>query len=182
VPENFRFSVKVPKLITHQHRLKNSAELLQAFLSEVAELGEKLGPLLVQLPPSLAFDKDVAQAFFSTVQSNHHGQVVCEPRHLSWFTSEANELLRNFQIARVAADPALAPGAFEPGGWRGLTYYRLHGSPTIYRSAYESEFLHSLSATIQAKVEQGDMVWCIFDNTAEGEATANALELKEHLR
>jgi uncharacterized protein YecE (DUF72 family) len=182
VPEQFRFSAKVPKLITHQQRLKNTGETLKTLLSEVAALGDKLGPLLVQLPPSLVFDENVAELFFSTMRSNHGGQVVCEPRHLSWFTSNADDLLAGFNISRVAADPALVPEAAEPGGWNGLVYYRLHGSPTIYRSAYESEFLHQLSMSIQAQLAQSVPVWCIFDNTAEGEATGNALDLIERLR
>lgn len=182
VPEQFRFAVKVPKLVTHEHRLKDVNEPLDRFLGEVAELGGKLGPLLVQLPPSLAYDGDVAAAFFAALRSNHKGQVVCEPRHPSWFSPEVDDLLVQFEVARVAADPALVPQAGEPGGWPGLVYYRLHGSPTIYRSAYSPEFLDGLATRIQAQVGQSVPVWCVFDNTAGGEATGNAFELEGHLR
>jgi uncharacterized protein YecE (DUF72 family) len=106
---------------------------------------------------------------------------VCEPRHPSWFAPEANDILVEFEVARVAADPTTVPEAAEPGGWLGLVYYRLHGSPVIYRSAYTPEFLDTLSERIQARVSQSVPVWCIFDNTAEGEATANALDLQERL-
>ena len=59
-PEDFEFSVKVPKVATHEHRLENVDDLLDGFLAEVTLLGEKLGPLLVQLPPSLSFSADIA--------------------------------------------------------------------------------------------------------------------------
>jgi uncharacterized protein YecE (DUF72 family) len=181
VPEHFRFSVKIPKLITHQQRLKDADEALKQFLSEVVELGVKLGPLLVQLPPSLSYTEDVAIDFFAALRDNFQGEVVCEPRHLSWFTPEANNLLASYKVARVAADPSLSLEAGEPGGWSGLVYYRLHGSPTIYRSAYEREFLNSLSERVQAHIAQLTSVWCIFDNTTEGAATGNALELEQFL-
>src|SRR5689334_3087872 len=64
VPDNFRFAVKIPKAITHERRLRDAGELLNRFLSEVAGLGPKLGPLLVQLPPSLAYVDGVSDAFF----------------------------------------------------------------------------------------------------------------------
>jgi len=84
-------------------------------------------------------------------------------------------LLKNFRVSRVAADPARVPQAREPGGWNGLAYYRLHGSPTIYRSAYSAKFLDTLSDDL--RVRAASPVWCIFDNTAEGAATGNALDL-----
>ncbi|MBV9866126.1 MAG: DUF72 domain-containing protein [Abitibacteriaceae bacterium] len=181
VPEQFQFSVKVPKTITHELRLRRVTELLVAFLQETAALGSKLGPLLVQLPPSLALDSGVVSDFFTTLRQHFAGQVVCEPRHVSWFTTEADELLNDYQIARVAADPALMPQAAIPGGWQGLVYYRLHGSPRTYYSAYTPEFLDNLAASIQEFAARSVPVWCIFDNTAAGAATSNALTLLERL-
>ena len=182
VPAGFRFSVKLPRAITHDLRLQEAGAPLAAFLSEVAGLGEKLGCLLVQLPPSLGFDPAmaaVAEGFFAGVRASTAvptAPVACEPRHPSWFTPAADEFLRGLGVARVAADPARVPAAAEPGGWRGLTYYRLHGSPRTYYSEYSEEFLAALAARLQA--ESAGPVWCIFDNTALGAATANALDLR----
>jgi uncharacterized protein YecE (DUF72 family) len=175
-PEHFRFAVKVPREITHTRRLVDVEEPLSRFLSEAGELGPKLGPLLVQLPPSLKFQRDAADRFFGELRRRFGGEVVCEPRHATWFTAEAERLLTGFQVARVAADPAPVSPAAEPGGWSGLVYYRLHGSPKIYYSRYSEEYLDTLAATLE---RTGG--WCIFDNTAEGEATANALGLLERL-
>src|SRR5215213_2270201 len=103
VPDNFRFAVKVPKAITHERRLKDASDLLDRFVSEVSGLGPKLGPLLVQLPPSLSFKAGIADQFLSQLRSRVEGGIVCEPRHASWFTPEVDALLDELRIARVAA-------------------------------------------------------------------------------
>jgi uncharacterized protein YecE (DUF72 family) len=178
VPDSFRFAVKIPKTITHERRLKESREPLGRFLSEVIGLGPKLGPLLVQLPPSLAFQDDVSDTFLGGLRDRFPGGIVCEPRHASWFTPKVEELLNELRIARVAADPAPVPGAGEPGGWRGLAYYRLHGSPQIYYSSYGMNDLTDAAGRLAADAAAGIETWCIFDNTAAFAATGNALTTK----
>jgi uncharacterized protein YecE (DUF72 family) len=175
VPEDFRFAVKVPKAITHERRLKDVDDVLDRFLSEVGGLGSKLGPLLVQLPPSLNFQAGVADRFLGELRNRIQGSIVCEPRHASWFTPEVEELLAKLRISRVAADPAPVPGADEPGGWRGLSYYRLHGSPRIYYSAYSAEYLAAIAEVLARDAAAGIETWCIFDNTAAFAATGDAL-------
>lgn len=177
VPDNFRFSVKMPKEITHAQQLVAVAQPLTRFLSEAGVLGPKLGPLLVQLPPSLAYKGETAEAFFRQLRSTFDGLVACEPRHATWFTDEVETLLSHFRVARVAADPACAPRAAAPGGWPGLVYHRLHGSPKVYYSAYKTEYIADLGARIAAVTASAE-VWCIFDNTARGEATNNACSLQ----
>jgi uncharacterized protein YecE (DUF72 family) len=86
--------------------------------------------------------------------------------------------MRELRVARVAADPAPVPGASDPGGWRGLSYYRLHGSPKIYYSPYSDEALSTITARILDDRAQGRSVWCIFDNTAEFAATGDALTVR----
>jgi uncharacterized protein YecE (DUF72 family) len=177
VPSHFRFSVKMPKAITHSARLDVTPEVIAAFISKISALESKLGCLLVQLPPSLPFDPTIAGNFFENLKALTPVTIACEPRHGSWFEPEADELLRQLGITRVAADPARAPAADEPGGSRQLSYFRLHGSPKIYYSAYSDEFLKSLAASVKREAEQGRVVWCIFDNTTLGAATRNALDL-----
>lgn len=175
VPESFRFAVKVPKTITHELRLKDADDLLDRFLSEVSGLGPKLGPLLVQLPPSLRFEDGVADTFLSELRSRVEGPLVCEPRHASWFTPDVEGLLDELRIARVAADPAPVPSADKPGGWRSLSYYRLHGSPRVYYSAYSPEYLAAVAERIARDAATEIETWCIFDNTAAFAATGDAL-------
>lgn len=173
-PPGFRFSVKVPKAITRTAKLRDVQFPLIEFVEQVSHLGEKLGPLLVQLPPSLKYDAALATDFFGTLRQLTPAPVVCEPRHATWFTPEADALLTAHHVAQVAADPAIVPQAAHPGGWAGLSYYRWHGSPRKYYSAYTPESLHDLAKGIQRR--DGD-VWVIFDNTAGGEAAGNGLDL-----
>ena len=181
VPEDFRFSVKMPKAITHQQRLLGAQPLVEAFLEEIIGLGSKAELLLVQLPPSFAFERAVAERFFGHLRSACGAKLACEPRHASWFEAEADALLSSLEVARVAADPAKVEAAAVPGGWRGLTYYRLHGSPVIYRSSYEDDRLKAYAAAIEADQASGKDVWCIFDNTASSAGAGDALRLQEML-
>ncbi len=179
-PAGFRFAVKLNRAITHEGRLtdlKRLGEFLQGPLS----LGDKLGPLLVQLPPSLRFEAGDAATFFERLQDQFDGQVVCEPRHPSWYRPEVEALLARLHVARAAADPPSAPGASKPGGWDGLFYYRLHGSPKMYYTAYTEQQLNDLLPRLQAHASSAP-AWCIFDNTAAFAATANALMLWEMVK
>jgi uncharacterized protein YecE (DUF72 family) len=181
VPADFRFSVKVPKAATHERRLVDAEGVLDGFLAEDTQLGDRLGPLLVQLPPSLSFSDDIAERFCASLRDRFEGDVALEPRHASWFEPAAARLATWYRVARVAADPAVAPAAAEPGGWDGLVYYRLHGSPTIYYSAYSDEYLEALAKTL-TRAALSASVWCVFDNTAAGAATVNSLDVLARVR
>ena len=184
-PPHFRFAVKLPKAITHEARLRAARQPLQAFLAQVAGLGERLGVLLVQLPPSLAFEARVARSFFALLRESWVGPVACEPRHASWFAPGADRALAALRVTRVAADPARGDVAAVPGGWLGpggdgagaLLYYRWHGSPRMYWSRYDPAWLARQASRI-AGWPASAVPWVIFDNTAAGAATANALELR----
>ena len=97
--------------------------------------------------------------------------IACEPRHASWFTPKVDASLKKLKVARVAADPPRAPADGVPGGWQGLNYWRLHGSPKIYYSDYNADALKALALKL------GPRDWCIFDNTAAFAALGNAMTL-----
>lgn len=184
-PDKFRFAVKAPKAVTHIAKLVNTGGALLEFFDAVRGLGEKLGPVLIQLPPKLAFDEGVACEFLTTLRELHQGGAVLEPRHGSWFSAQADSLLRSFQIARVAADPPKgSPLAAQPGGWPGLSYRRLHGAPRAYYSEYADHWLQALADRLQLPEgwSEEKETWVIFDNTALGHATANAVWLDDALR
>jgi uncharacterized protein YecE (DUF72 family) len=178
--DGFRFAVKLPRLITHDHKLRRARGALERFLQETSGLGAHRGPLLVQLPPSLAFEGRVAATFFRLVRSYYDGAVVCEPRHPSWFTTGAIRVLSRFAVARVVADPAPAPDATPADGWTGVAYFRLHGAPRMYWSAYDVPYLTRLASRLRRAAELSE-VWCVFDNTASGAAFENAWELRNLL-
>jgi uncharacterized protein YecE (DUF72 family) len=182
VPADFRFSVKVPKAITHERRLADCVPLLGQFLAQIEPLGPKLACLLVQLPPSGEFDARVAPAFLEALRERFDRDVVLEPRHATWFTPGVESLLVRLRIARVAADRPRGDAVLEPGGWRGVAYFRLHGSPRMYFSSYDDVFLDTLAQRLRALADGGTRCWCIFDNTTLGAAVPNALALLRQLR
>lgn len=181
VPAHFRFSVKLPRAISHERRLVDCEEALAVFLLQANGLGERLGCLLVQLPPGLAYDAVTAAAFFTLLRRQHAGAVAVEPRHASWFTPQADALLAGLAMARVLADPVRhAPGRW-PGGDPRRIYLRLHGSPRMYYSSYGSGLLSALADRMREAAAQGAEIWCIFDNTAGQAAVGNALTLLREL-
>ena len=172
VPDSFRFAVKISKEITHTRAMKDITEPYDTFLEDTAPLGEKRGPLLCQLPPSLAFDADVLETAFKTMRNANDGPIVLEARHKSWASAEALDLLKGYAIDRVLADPApvwLAEDFATPA-----KYVRLHGKPKIYYSSYTDDEIESFSKLLAPDC------WCVFDNTASGAAIENALTMLGH--
>ena len=181
VPRSFRFSVKLPKAITHEARLVRSAPAIHRFAEEIAGLGTTLGGVLVQLPPSLVFEARVAGAFFRHMRRMFEVPIACEPRHASWFGPAAEALWERHAIARVAADPPKPEGAGKPGGAGACRYFRLHGAPRMYYSAYDDARLAHLAGELRACARRTHPAWCIFDNTAHSHAVENAARLQEML-
>jgi len=179
VPSDFRFSVKLAREITHDLRLRACARPLVKFLGEIEGLGTRLGCLLIQLPPSFAFERAPVKRFLALLRRHFEGNAVVEPRHLTWFEPAAEDTLRAFDIGRVGSDPALCADAATPMTNSRVSYRRLHGSPRMYYSDYDEAFLESVAADLTAHASRTRDCWCIFDNTAHGHATANALRLVE---
>jgi uncharacterized protein YecE (DUF72 family) len=173
-PAQFRFSVKMPRSITHEGHLKGCAAEVERFYKGIAALQPKLAVVLVQLPPSLAFDRRSAQAFFKAVPRPRGTKLVCEPRHSSWFTSAVDRVLRDAGVSRVAADPARYPGAQIPGGVSRFAYFRWHGSPHLYYSKYSEAQLAAFAAAVAGT--KATETWCVFDNTARHAAWDDALQ------
>lgn len=167
VPDDFKFSVKIPKDIAHIRAMKDIDEPLATFLEDIASLGQKRGPLLYQLPPSLVFDAGQLDRTLQVMREADPGQIVIEVRHKSWASAEAKDLLETYAIDRVLADPApVWPAADFAEAPR---YVRLHGKPKIYYSSYTGDEIESFSTLLAPNS------WCVFDNTASGAAIENAL-------
>lgn len=180
VPPHFRFSVKVPKWLTHERGLEDTGADLSRFVKEVSGLGAKLGCLLVQLPPGLAYDPRTVEAFFASLRARYRGPLVCEPRHPTWFSGAADRRLEAHGVGRVAADPSCGEAGDAPGASPRMAYYRLHGSPVMYHSSYVGDDLERLAQQMRRLAERAP-VWCVFDNTARGAATLNAIDLAARL-
>ena len=180
VPEHFRFSLKLSKRVTHELKFQHAVPALQEFISLAMEFGEKLGPVLVQTPPSLEAEDHVLD-FLEQFRELFDGTLVMEPRHPSWTKAPIHVRLKELRIARVAADPAKVPDLAEPGGDRSTAYFRLHGAPRIYWSVYTDEMLMEWAGRIREAMGASKDVWVIFDNTARDAAFPNALRMRELL-
>lgn len=181
VPAQFRFAVKLFRGVTHDKRLEVGREELREILEPISALGKNLGPLLVQLPPSLAFEETQVEKFFHELRAVFKGAIACEPRHITWLRKEARRIFTNYDIAKVFADPEPCPDL----GCRFLDigsveYFRLHGSPEMYRSSYSEKDLEILAHEI--RLNKGREHWVIFDNTTFGHAVVNALDLQKLLQ
>lgn len=180
MPGDFRFSVKLPRTITHDAKLSDIEAPLRQFVSEAGTLKDKLGCVLVQLPPKLDFDARVASDFFARLQDSVGCMIACEARHPGWFGEAATDLLREHAVTRVIADPAKGQdGPHVPT--TATIYVRLHGSPRIYYSSYSPEYLAQLASDMAVHAAAGRSVWIIFDNTASGAALSNALAVQGQL-
>ena len=178
-PPDFRFAVKVPRAITHDLQLQDARERSSRFLAETDGLADKRGPLLVQLPPSLAFDGSWLPVSGSACDGLRRGRSSASRAMRRGFRREVTALLDRYRVARVAADPPPVPdAALRRLARRG--YFRLHGSPRTYWSRYDEHDIAALAATV-GTLCRGRDVWCVFDNTASGAAIENAWELRERL-
>ncbi len=174
-PEGFLWSIKANRFITHIKRLKDVADPLNSFMESVRPLGEKLGPILFQLPPSLAFDRGLIRDFISLLPQG--GRYVLEARHKSWLCDEALSCLKESGIAWCISDTAGRYPYLE-AITAGHTYIRLHGSQRLYASCYTEGELQRWASRIR---EWGVDAHVYFDNDFMGYAPMNARRLMEIL-
>jgi uncharacterized protein YecE (DUF72 family) len=174
VPRSFRFSVKVPKTITHEAGLSRCQSETASFMDGVRGLEDKLAVLLVQLPASRTFDEPIADAFFKALRQETAAQIVCEARNPTWFADPATVMFEQYRIVRVVADPVPTGCELAAPAHSRFAYFRLHGSPRMYYSPYPVGFLQGVAAAAWAAAD----TWCIFDNTAAGAAWSDATMLQ----
>lgn len=172
-PKDFIFAVKASRYITHIKKLNDPVESADLFLTRVRLLGDKLGPILFQLPPNLKVKLDELEQI---LQSRPKELRYCfEFRHTSWFCKEVYDLLRQYNTALCIADSPKFPLVIQRTS--DFSYFRLHGSRILYRSRYSSEELKTWAERVQRYLDEGADVYVYFDNTDGGHATTNALEL-----
>lgn len=178
VQDEFRFSVKLAQKLIHECEFRPKAKELKESLENILHLEEKLGVILIQTPGKMGLHLKNAERFYKLIRKTYDGPLAIEPRNTEWISKESQKLLKDYGISKVIADPERCAGGgktiLKTGG---LIYYRLHGSPIIYRSSYSKSYLENLA--MQMKKQKN--VWCVFDNTSFGVATQNALDLKDRL-
>ncbi len=156
---------------------------MDAFFERFRPLAEagKLGPVLVQLPPGLRFDPEIAEGFFRLLSERYsEHRFALEARHTSWFAKEALELLRKHHIAHVIAHSG-GRFPYHEAVTADFVYLRFHGPGELYASNYPDEMLAEFAEKIAGWLQEGLDVWAFFNNDVGGYAVKNALRLQAFL-
>lgn len=186
-PERFVFAVKMSRYITHQLRLQKCRRPLARFLNAAKELRGKFAVVLIQLPPSLRFDRTVLKTFLDELKAvgtrlGVRTRFALEPRHRSWMENgnEVRELLRKHKVALVFPHSARIP-SFPPEDDSILTnivYVRFHGPSEFAASRYGPHRLRPWATRIQKWQKKGLTVYVYFNNDVHGHAIDDARTLK----
>jgi uncharacterized protein YecE (DUF72 family) len=176
-PDGFHYAIKVNRFITHMKKLLDCEAEVDRFVALARPLGDKLGPLLYQLPPSLHKDLDRLGAFLTRLPRDL--EQVVEFRHKSWYDEEVLALLDAHGVGFVAHD---LKGLESPRWASGRTaYVRFHGTGGKYWGRYSDEALMSWADWSIEQSRQARSVWCYFNNDIHGHALEDASVLKTML-
>lgn len=177
VPKSFKFCPKISRYITHIKKLNDPAETLPKFFDVFDPLKEQLGPVLIQLPPSLAFHLEREHAFYKALKRYKGYHFALEPRHKSWFSSESIDLMKENGIAFVIADSGGRHPSAEFTTTRNI-YIRFHGRGG-FDVPYSDDFLREFAKKIGRWRKEGHTVWAYFNNDGNAHAVFNAQKLME---
>lgn len=173
-PAGFRYAVKAPRFITHMKKLKDCEEPVAEFLRRARNLGDAIGPILYQLPPRWALNRERLEEFVALLPPDLSH--IFEFREMSWVTEEVLALLDERGISFCAHDmPVLATPRWAAGP---VAYVRFHGGQGKYWGRYPEETLLAWADWIVAQAQGGRDVWCYFNNDIGGAAIHDALTLR----
>jgi uncharacterized protein YecE (DUF72 family) len=181
-PATFRFAPKMIREITHERKFMDVEAALEKFMSRFLIMGGRLGPVLIQIAASFSYQQWVAQPFFDLLRQKYPDTVFAfEARHRSWFTDEAQHLLRTHGIAWVIANSGGRFPELETVT-SGTVYVRLHGEAKLYDSNYSEKSLEKYAHLIRYWLEEGKDVWFFFNNTMHAQAVGDSEKLRGMLR
>jgi uncharacterized protein YecE (DUF72 family) len=173
-PEDFRFAVKAPRLVTHYKKFNETEGLLQDFYGTIAEgLKNKLGPVLFQLPRQLVYSKELLDRIICSLDQRFMNAM--EFRDRGWWIPEVEEELAKNKIIFCGVSHPSLPDTFMHN--RKEVYYRFHGVPKLYYSEYSQGVMKSFAARLQSPDVRHAYIY--FNNTANGSAIHNAQQLKK---
>ena len=184
VCDNFRFTFKLSKSITHAKGLDFNKKDIEPFMETVAHIGNKKGCLLIQSPPGLKIEKlDQLRQLLTEVKNindDHNWKIAMEFRNSSWYNEEVYDMLNEYNVCIVLHDlPASAtPMTAQDSGYR---YLRFHGPEARYRGSYSNDFLYRYAKYIRTWIKEGKEVYVYFNNTM-GEAVLNLQTLNSYVQ
>lgn len=178
VPPRFVFTAKGSRYLTHMKKLKDPEQGVGRFLERIGQLGDRLGPILFQLPPRWRFNAERLDAFLAALSRDF--RYAFELRDQSWLNEEALELLRRHEAAFCIyeLDGFVSPLEVTTD----FVYLRLHGPDGPYQGEYPLATLDAWAEEIAGWRERGLAVYAYFDNDEAGFAVRNALALRERCR
>lgn len=177
-PASFCFAPKLNREITHERKFVDIEAPLEKFMSRFLLMGQRLGPILIQIAASFRYNPALAESFFELLSNKYPQQTFAfEARHTSWFEAEPLDLMRTHNISFVIA----SSGSRFPGletVTSDTVYLRLHGEEKLYDSNYSEERLEKYAFMIKDWLEDGKEVWMFFNNTMRGQAIADSEKLR----
>ena len=177
-PDDFIFCPKLSKQITHIQKLQNPKGELENFFEVFEPLKNKIGSVLVQLPPSLKFNAETAINFYNELKKYKQYSFAMEARHSSWLEYESLELMRQYDVAFVISQSGVGfPYAEEATS--NNVYVRFHGPEKLYASNYSDETLLYYAKLFCKWHIEKKALWIYFNNCYFGNAINNALKLEE---
>ncbi len=184
VPDNFQFTFKLSKAITHVKELKFNVDDVKPFIATIENIGNKKGCLLIQFPPSLKIEKiNQLEKLLINIQdanAKHLWKVAIEFRNNSWYQKEVYDLLNQYKISLVIHDiPASATPIIDFD--ESFKYVRFHGPDKNYRGSYSDNFLYEYALHIKAWINEGKAVYIYFNNTM-GDAVKNLMTLNDFIK
>lgn len=181
VPSGFLFCPKMSRYLTHFKRLKEPEESLEKFFEVFEPMQKQMGPVLIQLPPSLKFDQRTAEDLYLVLTKDYPDySFAMEVRHRSWMDDESFELLKRYNIAFVISQSGRG-FPYAENITADNIYIRFHGPGKLYASSYSDEMLSKFSSLFKKWVKEKHSVWAFFNNDYFGYAINNAITLEKQL-
>lgn len=181
VPDGFLFCPKMSKYLTHIKRLHEPEETLERFFDVFEPMKEKMGPVLIQLPPSLPFNYDTAEYLYKVLKKSYKGyRFAMEGRHLSWLTEDSIDLMAKYDMAFVVSQSGVGFPYAEHVTAKDI-YIRFHGPGKLYDSSYTTDELKQFAKLFRKWLKEGHTLWVFFNNCYHLYAVHNALELEKML-
>lgn len=179
VPADFRFCPKMSRYLTHIKRLKEPEEPLERFFSIFEPMKEKMGPVLIQLPPSLKFDYDITEHFFKLLKKKYKAyEFALEVRHETWMHNDALGLMAKYDIAFVISQSGVGFPYAEMVTAKNI-YVRFHGPEKLYASLYTDAMLKEFAKKFKKWMKEGHDIWVFFNNDWFTYAIQNGRTLKK---
>ncbi|MBD0333252.1 MAG: DUF72 domain-containing protein [Chitinophagaceae bacterium] len=182
VPKGFKFCPKISRYLTHMKKLKDPEESLENFFEVFESIVRVLGPVLVQLPPSLKFNYDRTEYFYKLLKKQYRKyEFVMEVRHNTWLHDDSLNLMSKYNIGLVISQSGNVFPYSEMVTAKNV-YVRFHGPGYLYASEYSEEMLNDFATKFKKWIKRGHVIWAFFNNDVHGYAFRDAQRLMNMMK